>query len=347
MKKNLEGDAMTKSKARLIEASGLLSAIVERDIPTPRAGELLLRVHATSVNYHDLLAMSGGIPGLPIPRVPFSDASATVAGIGVGVEGFAIGDAVVPNFFINWRSGAINSAAMSPVLGDQVDGALQTYVGVPSGCVARSPNNLSHEEIATLGCAALTAWRSLVLEAKIQPGQTVLLQGTGGVSLAALAFARMLGARIIITSSSDEKLARARALGAHEGINYRTTPNWEKAVLERTDGQGVDVVVELGGGETLHRSIRAVKIGGHISIIGVLAGFEAPSFPLGEVMGKNVTVRGITVGSTESLNAMCRAIEINGYKPVIDTVYDLGAAHDAIAHVRKQTHFGKVVIRVA
>lgn len=201
---------MTKGRARQIISDGTLSNVVERDVPEPGVGEVLLRVHATSVNFHDLIGIDGGIPGLPVPRVPFSDASATVLEVGAGVEGFAVGDHVVPGFFPNWERGPIVASAQKVILGDQIDGALQTHLCVPARSIARAPANMPHEAVATLGCAGLTAWRSLVDEAELRPGQTVLLQGTGGVSLAALAFARMLGARVIITSSSDEKLARMR-----------------------------------------------------------------------------------------------------------------------------------------
>nr|GFB65071.1 hypothetical protein [Tanacetum cinerariifolium] len=240
----LRRNHMTSGRGRQIIGAGILSGVVERDLPEPVAGEVLLRVHATSVNFHDLIGIDGGIPGLPMPRVPFSDASATVLELGAGVEGFAVGDHVIPGFFPNWERGPIDAAAMSPILGDQVDGTLQTHLCISARSIAHAPADMPHQAAATLGCAGLTAWRSVVEEAKVRPGQTVLLQGTGGVSLAALAFARMLGARVIITSSSDEKLTRARALGAHETINYTATPDWQSAVLDMTDGRGADLVVE-------------------------------------------------------------------------------------------------------
>ena len=235
---------------------------------------------------------------------------------------------------------------MSVVLGDQVDGTLQSHVVVPAASLARAPAGLTHEAIATLGCAGLTAWRSLIVEAKVKPGQTVVLQGTGGVSLLALGFAKMAGARVIITSSSDEKLERARALGADVTINYRALPEWAGAVRVATDGLGADVVVEVGGGETLSQAVAAVRVGGHVSIIGVLTGWRAPNFPLAQVMSRIITLRGITVGSTADLSAMCRAIEQHNYQPVVDQVYDLAAAHEAVAAMREQRHFGKIVIRI-
>lgn len=333
-------------RARLVEADGILSPTLERPVPTPRTGELLLRIHATSLNFHDLIGIDGGIPGTPLLRVPCSDASATVAAIGEGVTAFAKGDAVVPGFFPNWPRGPISADVKTPVTGDQIDGTLQTHVCVAATSVARAPAGLSHEEIATLGCAALTAWRSLMVEAAVQPGQTIVLQGTGGVSLAALAFGKMAGCRVIITSSSDEKLARAKKLGADVLVNYRAAPDWPDAVLEATGGKGADLVVEVGGGQTLAGSVKATRVGGHVSVIGVLSGREAASFPLALVMSRNLTVRGITVGNNADLDAMCRAIEINGYRPVIDSVYDLETAHDAVAAMREQRHFGKIVIRI-
>ena len=331
---------------RSIVSDGHLGNVQSRAVPAPGAGEALLRVHATSLNFHDLVGIDGGIPGLPVPRVPFSDASAVVEAVGDGVSVVAPGDAVIPSFFSRWKSGPATAAALSVILGDQVDGTLQSHVVVPAASLARSPVGLSHEAIATLGCAGLTAWRSLVVEAAIKPGQTVVLQGTGGVSLMALGFAKMAGARVIITSSSDDKLERARALGADVTINYRTTPEWAGAVREATDGLGADVVVEVGGGETLGQAVASVRVGGHISIIGVLTGWRAPNFPLAQVMSRNITLRGITVGNTVDLSAMCRAIEQHQYQPLVDHVYDLAAAHEAVAAMREQRHFGKIVIRI-
>lgn len=337
---------MFESISRSIVSNGLLGEIVTRPVRPLQPGEALLRVHATSLNFHDLVGIDGGIPGLPIPRVPCSDASAIVEAVGVGVSEISPGDAVIPSFFAHWRSGPVNAAALSVILGDQVDGTLQSRVVVPAASLSRAPAGLSHEAIATLGCAGLTAWRSLVVEGAIKPGQTVVLQGTGGVSLMALGFAKMVGARAIITSSSDAKLERARALGADVTINYRSTPDWAGAVREATDGLGADLVVEVGGGATLNQAVGAVRVGGHISIIGVLSGWRAPDFRLAEVMSRNITLRGITVGSTEDLSAMCRAIEQHQYQPIIDNVYDLAATQEALTAMREQRHFGKIVVRI-
>ena len=335
------------ARAITVESNGVLSRVLQRDIPVPATGQLLLRNHATSINYHDLIGIDGGIPGLRLGRVPFSDGSATVEACGPGVTGFAPGDAVIPAFFPNWSRGSVSAAVKRPVAGDQIDGTLQTHLCVSADSVARSPSGLTHEEIATLGCAALTAWRSVVVMAKIQPGQTVVLQGTGGVSLAALAFAKMLGARVIITSSSDEKLDRARALGADVTVNYRKLPDWHEAVLAETGGLGADLIVDVGGGATIANSVKAAIVGGHISVIGVLTGYEAANFPLAMVMSRNLRIQGITVGSIADLDGMCRAIELSGYRPVIDSIYDLNSAAEAVTAMRSQKHFGKIVIRVA
>lgn len=333
-------------RARQVLANGVLSEVVTRPATQPGPGEALLRVHATSVNFHDLSGIDGLIPNVPLPRVPFSDASATVEAVGAGVPLELVGSAVIPSFFMNWQAGPPLARNLSVVLGDQVDGTLQTHVVVPAKCLAKAPEGLSHEEIATLGCAGVTAWRSLMVEGAIKPGQTVLLQGTGGVSLFALGFAKMAGARVVITSSSDEKLERARALGADVTINYSANPKWSRAVLEATDGVGADLVVEVGGGSTIGQAVSATRVGGHISVIGILTGRSSEDFALGAVMAKNITIRGITVASTDQLSEMCRAIEHHRFRPLVDAVYDLEDAHEAIAALRKQQHFGKIAIRI-
>jgi NADPH:quinone reductase-like Zn-dependent oxidoreductase len=334
-------------RARHIISDGVLSPVESCATQPPRAGEALIAISATSVNFHDWVGVNGGIPGLPVPRVPFSDACATIVALGAGVTGWAVGDRVIPSFFQNWSSGPPTREWQRPILGDEIDGTLQTHVRVAAASLVAAPTHLDDAEVATLGCAGLTAWRSLVVEAGIRPGQTIVLQGTGGVSLFALGFARMLGARVIVTSSSDEKLEQARALGADVLINYRRTPQWAQAVLDETDGRGADLVVEVGGGDTLGEAIRATRTGGHVSVIGVLTGRRAADFPLNIVMSRNLTVRGITVGNTADLQAMCRAVEHAGYRPVIDSRYTLETAHEALAALRAQRHFGKIAIEIA
>lgn len=335
------------SRGRRVEGPRVLSAVADFPISGPAPGELLIRIHATSLNFHDLIGIAGQLHNLKVPRVPFSDAVGTVLAAGDGVTRFREGDRVIPGFFPLWQAGAPNSHAMSQITGDQIDGGLQTHLCVREPSVALAPEYLSNEEAATLACAGLTAWRSLVVEAQLCPGQTVVLQGTGGVSLFALQFAKLLGARVIITSSSDEKLERARALGADVLLNYRRDPDWDRGVVEHTNGQGADLVVDVGGGNAIGRSVNALKIGGHLSIIGVLAGFEAASFPLASVMAKNLHLAGITVGSVKDLSDMCKAIEFSGLRPIIDSKFELDTADQAMDKMKLQDHFGKIVITTA
>lgn len=334
------------NRYRQIVADGELGPVTTRAVPQPGHGEALLRIHATSVNFHDYVGINGGIPGLPVPRVPFSDAVATIEALGDGVEGWSAGDRVVPSFFPRWRRGRPDREVISLILGDQVDGTLQTHVCVPAESLVAAPAHLSDTEAATLGCAGLTAWRAVMVEGRVAPHHTVVLQGTGGVSLFALTFARMAGARVIVTSSSDEKLARARAMGADDGINYRRTPEWSRAVLDMTDGRGADLVVEVGGGETLAQAVRATRHDGHISVIGVLTGVRSPEFPLNIVMSRNITMRGVTVGSTADLHAMCGAIARHRMQPIVDSVFTLDDAHAAIAALKSLRHFGKIAITI-
>jgi len=337
---------MTQSRFRNVVADGELGPVETRPAAEPGFGEALLRVRATSLNYHDWIGVNGGIPGLLVPRVPFSDASAEIVALGSGVKGWSAGERVLPSFYLDWYSGRPTQAARSRVLGDQVDGALQTHVVVPANSLVRTPKHLSDVEAATLGCAGLTAWRSLVVEAGMQPGETVVLQGTGGVSIFALGFAKMLGARVIITSSSDEKLKRARALGADVCINYRENPEWHRNVLDATGGLGADLVVEVGGGATLGNAVQAVRHDGHVSIIGVLTGFAAPDFPLAVAMGRNVTLKGVTVGNTSDFAKMCRAMEQHEMRPVVDSTYTLETVDGALRAMEAQGHFGKIAVTI-
>lgn len=309
----------------------------------PRRGEVLLRIRATSVNFHDYSGVHGRIANLPWPRIPFSDACAEVLDVGEDVTRVVMGDRVCPNFFPKWQGGRPSQDGLSVIYGDQVDGFLQEYVCVDAGSLVHAPRHLTDAEAATLPCAGLTAWRSLVVEAQVKPGATVVVQGTGGVSLFALGIAKMLGARVIATSSSEEKLVRAEELGADHVINYRRTPDWDQQVLALTNGRGADVVVDVGGSDTLPRAVMASAIDGHVSVIGVLSGV-ASAFPLRLAMAKNVTVRGITVGSRADLDAFCRALEATHYRPVIDSVFDRGAVNEALGLLVSQRHFGKIAI---
>ncbi|MET0986635.1 MAG: NAD(P)-dependent alcohol dehydrogenase [Steroidobacteraceae bacterium] len=338
-----------QSKAVMLERPGPLPKPILRDAPKPQRQEVLLRVHSSSVNFHDyvLCTFPQAVGGtLAWPRVPFSDASAEVVELGADVENMAVGDRVMPNFFCDWVTGRPTDQLLATVYGDQVDGALQTYMRATARSLVKTPAHLSHREAGTLGCAGLTAWRALHEEGRLQPGGTVLVQGTGGVSLFALGFAKMSGATVILTSSSEEKLDRARALGADHLINYRAHPDWELEVLKLTEGRGVDIILDVGGANTLAKSVEAARIDGHVSVIGVLTGFESPSFPLARVMQRNLSVRGITVGSQSQFASMCEAIAKHRYRPVLDENYPLENAEEAIQRLVSQRHFGKITVSI-
>jgi NADPH:quinone reductase-like Zn-dependent oxidoreductase len=317
--------------------------IETRPDPKPAAGEILVRVRASSLNYHDLAVVYGMIP-VADGRIPMSDGAGEVVEIGAGVTGFKPGDKVLGTFFPNWAGGGPTLDRLRGVPGDHADGFAAEYVSMPATSFTRIPKGWSMQEAATLPCAALTAWRSLIVDAKLKPGQVVLTQGTGGVSIFALQLAKAAGATVIATSSSDEKLARLKALGADHVINYKTDTNWG-ATAAGIAGQGVDAVIEVGGPGTLNQSIVACRIGGHVSLIGVLTGWS------GEVMtalqmSKSVAVRGITVGSREDQLDMIAAIEASNIRPVIDSSWPLDDIAGAFAHQRAQKHFGKICLDI-
>lgn len=305
-------------------------------------GEIHVRLHASSLNYHDLIVVKGGIP-TPDGRIPMSDGAGVVVGVGDGVTEFTDGDHVVSTFFPRWTGGEPTLDSLSEVPGDRTDGYAREEVVAPATAFTRAPASYSHAEAATLTCAALTAWRSLFVEAQVMPGDTVLVQGTGGVSIFALQFAKAAGAQVIATSSSDEKLERLRALGADHLINYRADANWGVTARKLTGGRGVDHVVEIGGAGTLTQSIVACRLRGHIGLIGVLAGF-AGEVPTAVAMAGNVRISGLTVGSREQQIAMIRAIEANGIRPVIDSSFPLEALADAFRHQESARHFGKICV---
>jgi NADPH:quinone reductase-like Zn-dependent oxidoreductase len=322
-------------------------AVAERPRPEPGPRELLVRVRAVSLNYRDLLVVKGQYnPRMPLPRVPCSDGAGEVVAAGTGVSRVKVGQRVAGLFMPAWQSGELTDAKAHSALGGAVDGVLAEYVVLPEDGVVAVPEHLGDEEAATLPCAALTAWHALVTEGGVKPGDSVLLQGTGGVSLFALQFARLAGAEVIITSGSDDKLRRARDLGAADGINYKATPDWGDRARELTGGVGVDQVVEVGGAGTLPQSLRAVRLGGRVSLIGVLAG-GGGQLSLLPVLMKNVRVQGIFVGSREMFEAMNRAIALHRLRPVVDRVFPFGQAVDAFRHLESGAHFGKVCVRVA
>ncbi|BEV00649.1 NAD(P)-dependent alcohol dehydrogenase [Novosphingobium olei] len=321
-----------------------LKAVELPDPGAPGAGEIRVRIHASSLNFHDYAVVAGMLPA-PADRIPMSDGAGEVVAIGDGVTEFAVGDAVVSVFFPLWEDGTLHQPMQFCVPGDSTDGYARTEVVVPARWFTRAPKGLSHSEAATLTCAGLTAWRALFVDGTTGPASTVLIQGTGGVSIFALQFAKAAGARVIATSSSDEKLERLRAMGADELINYRAHADWGVKAAELTGGRGVDTVVEIGGAGTLEQSMMATRVGGHIAVIGVLAGFAGP-VNTALLMNKNLRVQGLTVGSRASQLDMIAAIETNGIRPVIDRHFALESLGDAFRHQISGAHFGKIVVDI-
>lgn len=316
--------------------------LAERQLAEPGPGEITVRVLANSLNYHDYAVVSGVLP-VDDGRIPMSDGAGEVTALGDGVSDFAVGDHVMSTFFPRWIAGPVSAQSTLGVPGDHVDGFAAESVCLPAAAFTRIPSGYSMTEAATLPCAALTAWRALFVENSIGPGHCVLTQGSGGVSVFALQFAKAAGARVIATSSSDTKLELLRELGADQVINYRNTPQWGAAVLELTDGRGVDAVVEIGGSGTLPQSIEATRVGGHISLIGVLTGWGG-EVPTATMMWKNITVSGITVGSIEDQKNMVAGLEATGLRPVIDRSFALDEIADAFRHQASQQHFGKICL---
>ena len=322
-------------------------ALVERPEPEPGPGQVVVRVRAASLNYRDLLTVEGEYnPKQPLPLVPLSDGAGEVAAVGPGVTRVKAGDRVAGNFFQAWISGALSRERLRTSLGGPLDGMAAERIVLDAEGVVTIPAHLSFEEAACLPCAAVTAWNALVAQGNLAVGETVLVLGTGGVALFALQLARLLGARVIVTSSSDAKLERATALGATDVVNSRTTPEWDKAVKTITDGQGVDNVLELGGAGTLARSLRAVRFGGQVSLIGNLSGLDA-QLNLAHVFMRGVRLQGILVGNRDMFEAMNRVIALHEMRPVIDRTFDFVDLPVALEHLKSQGHFGKIVLRVA
>lgn len=319
--------------------------LVERPDPVAGPGEVVIRIHAVSINPRDLILARGGYGrrGGEPPIIPLCDGAGEIAEIGEGVTGLAVGDRVCPAFSRTWISGPLGPAFFGGAHGGPLDGTMCELMCVPAAAVVLVPSHLSFAEAATLPCAAVTAWSAVVEQGGVRPGDLVLLQGTGGVSLFALIFARMMGAETILISSSDEKLERARALGAHHLINYRTEPDWDKAVKKVTGGRGVDLVVEIGGAGTLEKSASVVRESGCISLIGVLGG-AAAELNLGRIVTRNVRLQGVTVGSRDSFAAMCRAMEVSGARPPLDDArFSFDGLAAAMVELSEGRHFGKVV----
>jgi NADPH:quinone reductase-like Zn-dependent oxidoreductase len=317
------------------------------DLPEPRpgAGQVLVRVRATSLNYRDLMVVHNRYGRVPLPLVPLSDGAGEIVAAGEGVARWKPGDRVAGTFFQAWTHGPVQQSAAGSALGGSIDGMLRELVVLSAEGVVAIPRHLSFEEGATLPCAALTAWNAVVSSGKISAADTVLLLGTGGVSIFALLFAKMHGARAIITSSSDKKLARAKELGADEGINYTKTPDWDQEVFRLTQKRGVNHVVEVGGSGTFAKSLRALALGGTISVIGGVSGFTAET-PLHDIITRSALIRGIFVGNREMFEGMNRAITRHQLKPVIDRVFPLAEAQEAYRCLDSGAHFGKVVISI-
>ncbi len=319
---------------------------VERPDPVPGHGQVAVDIRAVSLNFRDLLMISGKYnPRLKLPLIPCSDGAGVVSAIGAGVTRWKLGERVLPTFFQGWLDGEPTEARTAAALGGDIDGVLAKRVVVDEDGVVATPGHLTDEEAATLPCAALTAWNALFGDAPVVAGQTVLTQGTGGVSIFALQFAKLAGARVIVTSSRDEKLAKCATLGADHGINYVSEPAWEDRARSLSGGQGVDHVVELGGAGTLGKSFKAVRVGGRISLIGVLSGGAGEVNPV-PILMRSIRVRGIYVGSVDLFEAMNRAITAHQLRPVVDRVFDFDDAAKAFAYMASGQHFGKVVIRV-
>ncbi len=321
--------------------------IVYTDDAVAAAGKVIVKFHAASLNYRDVMVVSGTYnPRMKLPAIPLSDAGGEVVAIGEGVTKWQVGDRVMPLFAQKWFDGESSEEKRKTALGagSQWQGVLREYGAFDQESVVRIPAHLSYEQAATLPCAALTAWNALQVSGRIRAGETVLTLGTGGVSVFAIQFAKMAGARVIATSGSEEKLAKLKELGADETINYRTREDWDKVVLELTDRRGVDHVIEVGGAGTLARSISSVRIAGHVAMIGALTG--AAGFDPITVFMKAIRLQGIFVGSRAMLEDMLRAVTENALVPVVDRVFSFAEARDALNYMASGAHFGKVVIKI-
>ena len=324
-----------------------LSSIHPVDLPEPVPGprQVLVKIKAAALNFRDLMVANGTYPlDKSRPVIPLSDGVGQVLHVGCDVTGFKIGDRVMGTFFHNWEDGDLTAEQLPLSRGGGINGVLAELVAFDEHELVHIPEHLSYNEAATLPCAAVTAWQALVVNGKLKAGETVVTLGTGGVSLFALQFTKMHGARVIITSSSDEKLARAKTLGADHTINYKTHPDWDQKVLELTNGRGADHVIELGGQGTLEKSLCAARHSGHVSMIGVLAHGSGGEGAALQVLFRQIKLLGVLVASRQTLIAMNKAIAQNKLKPVIDRVFGFDHALDAYHHMQSGNHFGKIVI---
>lgn len=314
--------------------------------PKPGRGEVLVKVHAVSLNFRDLMIVLGKYnPRMHLPRIPCSDGAGEVIAVGEGVTRVAVGDRVAATFMQNWIDGDADAQKIRGALGGDIDGMLAEHVVLREDGLVRVPDHLSMEEAATLPCAAVTAWNAVVHAGGVKPGDVVLTQGTGGVSVFALQFAKMLGATVLGMSSSDEKLARLQQLGLDAGVNYRSIPNWDRWVMEQTGGRGADLVVEVGGAGTFSRSLSSLRIGGTVAQIGVLSqSAEGLEIPL--LLHRQVHLQGIYVGSRRHFEEMNRAMTQTKLKPVMDEIFSFQDAPGALRKMQSAAHFGKLVLRL-
>jgi NADPH:quinone reductase-like Zn-dependent oxidoreductase len=331
---------------RLFHPAGLDNLrLEEAEAPAPGPGEIKVRIRAASLNFRDGLVVNGFFPtkdGI----IPLSDGAGEVIAVGEGVKEFTVGDAVVSTFHPKWLDGHIEKAELDNAPGGPADGFACEEATRPATHFTRAPAGLSHAEAATLTCAGVTAWRAVVTDGKVKPGATLLVLGTGGVSLFALQFAKAAGATVIATSSSAQKLERLKALGADHVINHRENPKWGETALALTGGLGVDHVIEVGGPNTLAQSFVAARTGGHVALIGAVAGFDVDTMPFAVVQAKRLRLQGVTVGSRRDQKDMVQAIEAHGIKPVIDSSFALADLGDAFRHLSGGSHFGKIVVEV-
>jgi len=333
-----------RQQAMLMNGPDAAVLAVERPVDQPGPGQVLVKVNASSLNFHDNVNLMGLIPG-PLPRVPMSDGAGEVVAVGPEVDGLRVGQRVMGAFHPGWLDGPPTPQAKRELPGESGDGWLQQYRVADAAGLVRTPDHLSDTEAATIPCAAVTAWSALV-EANIGKGDVVVAQGTGGVSLFAVQLGRALGATVILTSSSDDKLKVGSDLGATHLINYRTTPDWATEVKRLTEGRGADLIVEVGGPATLAQSIRSARMGSTVAVIGVLSGFEMAPTPIPELMLNNLRVIGITVGSVRAHREVCELISSAGIKPHISHVFDWEKLAEALQVMRAGEHIGKIALTI-
>ena len=316
--------------------------IIDKPVSAPAPGEIQVRWHATSLNFHDYLVAIGGIPVAP-ERIPMSDGAGEVTAVGEGTTEFAVGDKVMSLFFPNWTEGKPTMDKTRAVSGESTDGFMCEMSCVPAQSVTNIPAGYSYAEAAALPCAALTAWRGLMVEGNLQAGDTVLIEGTGGMSVFALQFARMAGARVFATTSSAEKAERLRAMGAEAVINYREDANWGKTIFKMTGG-GVDHVLDVGGGSTMRQSVEAATIGGSVISIGILGNGRKGELTFPKLFFKHLRLTGIAVGSREMQQKMVNAVNVTGIKPVLDRSFGFSELADAFRYQDSGAHFGKITL---